>query len=124
MKKIISNSIATILLTGCYNTSNYNSYISYNAPTLSSEVPDIKETKNPTGTQTGCGIYIPLVHPALPEVPIDKIKRASDISPYEMKSILTDHIRDLRVYAVNIRVSEQAHYKEYLKKCGIGLNDN
>lgn len=124
MKKIISNSIATILLTGCYNTSNYNSYISYNTAPGTVEVQGIKETKSQDGTQTGCGIYVPLVHPPLPEVPIEKIKRASDINPNEIKDILTEHIRDLRVHAVNIRVAEQSHYKEYLKKCSIGLNDN
>lgn len=113
MKKYLAITSVTVFLMGCYNIGSYTHYVQNNTHTTTAAhaLPSHAHTKNT------CTLYVPPVHPPLPDIPMDEIKRVSSHNTREVQSMLTAHIRALREYAVNKRKTDEQHYNKYLSEC-------
>jgi hypothetical protein len=113
MKQYLSILLIPALLMGCYNIGSYTHYVQNDSRTTSAPVP-VPEHEH---TRSTCSLYVPPVHPPLPEIPLDEIKRVSSKNDKEVQAILASHIKALREYAVNRRREDEVYYKRYLSEC-------
>ncbi len=104
--------LAPFLLVGCYNISSYTTlqYInSNNEETINNEQTEV--------VVHDCPLYVPLPPIVLPDVPVDKIRKAALKNDQEVINLMTKHIRELRERVATRKKEELEHYQNYLIKC-------